>query len=157
ELRVPQTDDTIAGSVMGTLGYMSPEQAGGELVKIDRRTDVFALGGVLCAVLTGRAPYTGTDADEIHLKAIRGQTADAFAVLDACGAEPELVALCKNCLAADAEARPKDAGEVAKAVANFRRLTADRARQSELQRVRAEAERDAIRRSQAEAVTALTN
>ncbi len=36
ELRVPHSDDTLAGSVMGTPGYMSPEQAGGELAKIDR-------------------------------------------------------------------------------------------------------------------------
>jgi serine/threonine protein kinase len=148
ELRIPQADVTLDGSVMGTLGYMAPEQAGGELAKIDRRADVFALGGVLCAVLTGRPPYTGTDASEIHLKAVRAQTADCFAALDASGAGPELVSLCKWCLSAEPEARPKDASAVAQAVADFRRATEERARQVELARVRAEAERDAIQRSQ---------
>ena len=78
---------------------------------------MFGLGAVLCAILTGKPPYSGPDTDAIRLKAIRGETADAFARLDACGADPELVALCKRCLATDREARPRDAGEVAQAVA----------------------------------------
>ena len=66
--------------------------------------------------------------------------ADAFARLDACGADPELVALCKRCLAADPEDRPRDAGEVAEAVAAHLAAAEERARQAELDRVRAEGE-----------------
>ncbi|MCI0700374.1 MAG: hypothetical protein L0241_04770, partial [Planctomycetia bacterium] len=128
--------------------YMPPEQAGGELAKIDRRSDVFALGGILCAILAGRPPYTDQNSNEIHLKAVRGGTAEAFAELDACKAELELIALCKRCLSREQADRPKDAGEVAKEVADFQMQAEARARQMELDRVRAEGEQQAVARIQ---------
>ena len=48
---------TQADEILGTPSYMSPEQVRGEAP--DPRSDVFALGGILYALLTGRAPYTG--------------------------------------------------------------------------------------------------
>ncbi|QJW98608.1 serine/threonine-protein kinase [Frigoriglobus tundricola] len=50
------TDDplTQAGAVLGTPAYMPPEQALGAVHEVDRRSDVFGLGGILAAVLTGR-------------------------------------------------------------------------------------------------------
>src|SRR5262249_31986807 len=61
--------------------------------------------------------------------------------LEACGAEPELVALCKRCLSGKREARPRNGGELAVAVQAFRVEAEERARQAELDRVRAEGER----------------
>lgn len=52
--RDPNHDE---GRVMGTLGYMPPEQAHGLLDQLDERSDIFALGGLLYRVLTGRAPH----------------------------------------------------------------------------------------------------
>jgi tRNA A-37 threonylcarbamoyl transferase component Bud32 len=46
-------DDSRPGSVMGTPAYMPPEQARGETARSDERADVFALGSILCEVLTG--------------------------------------------------------------------------------------------------------
>src|SRR5262245_15109318 len=43
EFCIPNSDDTLPGSVLGTPAYMPPEQASGEIEKIDRRADVFAL------------------------------------------------------------------------------------------------------------------
>ena len=42
---------------MGTPGYMAPEQAGNEPHQIDARADVFALGSILCEILTGEPAY----------------------------------------------------------------------------------------------------
>ncbi len=54
-------DRTRVGDVVGTPAYMPPEQARGENDRVDERADVFALGGVLCAILTGAAPYQGPE------------------------------------------------------------------------------------------------
>ena len=105
-----------AGSVMGTPAYMPPEQASGDLDRLDERADVFALGSILCEVLTGRPAFTGRTAGEIHRKAARGDLADAFGRLDACGADAELAGLARECLACEPEDRPRDAGAVSRAV-----------------------------------------
>lgn len=52
------SDET--GQIIGTFFYMSPEQANAEIEKIDERTDVFLLGGVLYEILTGQPPYVGS-------------------------------------------------------------------------------------------------
>ena len=131
---------TRAGSFLGTPAYMAPEQALGAIDRIDLRSDVFGLGGVLCVILTGVAPFVGMDAESTRLIAAQGKLDAAFVRLDTCGAEPEWVALCKRCLAPEPADRPQSAGEVATAVAALRAEAEDRAKRAELERVRAEGE-----------------
>lgn len=129
---------TRVGSVLGTPAYMPPEQAVGAIPKVDARSDVFGLGGILAVILTGRPPFVGKSAESTRLKAAHGSLDECFARLDGCGAEPELVALCKRCLSKNPEDRPANAGEVAKAVATLRVAADERARQAETNRARAE-------------------
>ena len=59
---------TVSGMILGTPGYMAPEQARGDNHIIDRRTDVFALGATLYEVVTRRRPFPGTNIYEILKK-----------------------------------------------------------------------------------------
>jgi tetratricopeptide (TPR) repeat protein len=132
---------TLAGSVLGTPAFMPPEQAIGAVDQIDARSDVFGLGAILAVILTGQPPFVGDTPEAARQAAAKGKVADAFGRLDACGAGPELVALCKRCLAAEKDGRPADGGAVATAVAELRAAADERARRAELDRVRAEGER----------------
>jgi tetratricopeptide (TPR) repeat protein len=132
---------TRAGSFLGTPAFVSPEQAIGAVDQVDERSDVFGLGAVLCAILTGQPPFVGDTAESTRQMAAEKHLEPAFARLDACGDEPELVALCKRCLAGKRDDRPRNAGEVAAAVHAFRAEAEERAKQAELDRVRAEGER----------------
>ncbi len=129
---------TLFGSMLGTPAFMAPEQAGGELDRLDERTDVFGLGAILCVILTGQPPYAGKSGEDVRLMAIRGTLADAHARLDECGADAKLVELCRQCLSPEREARPRDAGAVAATIAGYLAGVEERARQAELERAAAE-------------------
>ncbi len=131
---------TQAGSVLGTPAYMPPEQAVGAVGKVDARSDVFGLGAVLAVILTGQPPFTGGSAETTRVKAATGDVAECLARLDGCGADLELVALCKRCLCTRPADRPADAGEVARAVGELRQAADERARQAERDREKAEVE-----------------
>jgi len=55
---------TQVGSVKGTLGYLSPEQAQALNSNLDHRTDIYGLGATLYRILTGTVPYSGTSVEE---------------------------------------------------------------------------------------------
>ncbi|MCR9292997.1 MAG: protein kinase [bacterium] len=130
--------DTRLGSRMGTPAYMPPEQALGEVDRMDERADVFGLGAILAEILTGKPAYVGEDTHETSRMASRGKLDACYARLDASGAEADLVALAKSALQAEPEDRPQDAGQMAKAITEHFESVQERLKRSELQRVEAE-------------------
>lgn len=129
---------TTAGSVLGTPSYMPPEQAIGANTLLDPRSDVFGLGGILCALLTGKPPFHGDTQESTRLLSALGMMADCYDRLDASGADPDLIALAKRCLAANRDDRPENGGAVAREIAQLRAAADDRARQADLERTKAE-------------------
>jgi tetratricopeptide (TPR) repeat protein len=158
-LPVSLSHETQAGTVMGTLRYMPPEQARGEVGLLDRRCDVFNLGAILCELLTGEPPYRCGSREELRRQAANGELADAWARLDGCGAEEELVCLAKACLAPNREERPADAGAVAGAMVAYQARAEQRLRRMDMERceaqVRAREERNRRRLASALAAAVL--
>jgi hypothetical protein len=133
-----------SGVMMGTPAYMPQEQAQGQAALIDPRADVFALGAILCEILTGAPPYVGA-LHEVCLMAAEGDLADASKRLDACGADASLRDLAKRCLAPDRANRPPDAEIVARDVAAYLASAQERLRQAQLERAAAEARMEEAR------------
>jgi eukaryotic-like serine/threonine-protein kinase len=126
------SDLSQAGSVMGTPAYMAPEQARGEIDSVDERADVFALGSILCEILTGRPAFVGRTAGELHRKAALGDLADAIARLEESPVDSELAELACDCLAREADDRPRDAGLVAQRMTTYRAQVENKLRAAEI-------------------------
>ena len=132
-------DNSVAGSVLGTPSYMAPEQARGEITRVDGRADVFALGAILCEILAGQPPFTGRTSGEILQKAAAAELADARSRLEACGADLDLVTLSADCLAPDLDIRPRNAGVVAERLRAYFEGVQEKLRAAEREIVVAEA------------------
>lgn len=127
---------TCAGSVMGTPAYMPPEQARGEVARLDERSNVFGLGAILCQILTGKPPYIAATTDEVQKKSLHADLGDCFVRLDSCGMAPEIVQLARRCLSPELSDRPHNAGELVAELARYRESAQQRLRQAELARRR---------------------
>src|SRR5262249_8455895 len=97
------------------------------------------LGAILCAILIGQAPFEAETAPESLDRALRADLTATLAALEGCGAEPEMVQLARDCLAAEPAGRPPDGGAVAAGVAACRAGVQQRLRAAELERAAAEA------------------
>lgn len=102
----PVNSPTIPGAIMGSAGYMSPEQARGR--PVDKRTDVFSFGCVLYEMLTGEVPFMGdTVADAIGATLHKDISFDRLPA----STPPRIRELLTLCLAKDRKQRLHDMGD----------------------------------------------
>jgi hypothetical protein len=123
---------TQYGAVLGTLPYMPPEQARGEIDRLDARSDVFGLGAILCVILTGKPPYTGSKLDSLLQRVRDGAMSDTLERVERSGAPVLVKQLAMRCLAPDPDHRPAHAGEVANAIRTIHRIVESSQRKSQL-------------------------
>ncbi len=99
---------TKAGAILGTVAYMSPEQARGG--SVDARTDIWSLGVVLYETITGRRPFSGVY-DQAVIYAIMNEKHPPISALRA-DIPPLFVQIVNRCLEKVSEARYPDAGAI---------------------------------------------
>ena len=98
---------TQSGVILGTVAYMSPEQARGK--PVDERTDIWAFGCVLYEMLTGRRPFEGGDTTTDEIAAILTREPAWTAVPH--GTPESVRRLLRRCLQKDSTRRLRDAGD----------------------------------------------
>jgi serine/threonine protein kinase/tetratricopeptide (TPR) repeat protein len=100
--------NTQPGTVMGTMAYMSPEQARG--LEVDARTDIWSLGVVLYEMLAGRAPFTGPTNSDVMVSVLNREPPPLAQYLP--GIQPELERIVMKALAKDREERYQTAKDL---------------------------------------------
>lgn len=100
---------TMPGLVVGSAGYMAPEQVRGQT--IDQRADVFALGAILYEMLSGQRAFNSGSAVETMHAIVKDETPDASASNAA--VPPDLDRIVRHCLEKDPERRFQAAADVA--------------------------------------------
>ncbi len=109
-------DLTASGQVMGTPGYMSPEQAGAKR-DVGPATDIYSLGALLYHLLTGRAPFVG-ETPTLVLRQVEEQDPVGPRLLNA-SVPADLETVCLKCLAKEPRHRYATARDLAQDLQRF--------------------------------------
>ncbi|WP_437670842.1 serine/threonine-protein kinase [Sorangium sp. So ce131] len=115
----PMSTRTIPGDVLGTLGYMSPEQAQGCVDTLDPRSDVYSLGSILFELLTLKPLHPKKDRSEMLDSLIHGADARASVRAPEREVPPELDAICVRATRRDPADRYPSARALYEAVEGF--------------------------------------
>ena len=115
---IMKSEHSTPGTVMGTLGYMSPEQAQGKIKEIDQRSDVFSFGCILFEAVTGKTPFSG---DSV-IKSLHMLVYEPAPLAELNPAAPaELQRIVRKCLAKERDQRYQTARDLMVDLKNLRR------------------------------------
>src|SRR5258705_14739 len=119
ELATAIMPQSTPGAILGTVGYMSPEQAQGKINEIDHRSDIFSFGCILYEAVTGQRAFKGKDAIDSLNKIIREPVASISEFRP--DAPDHLQRIVRRCLAKDREDRYQTIKDVAIELRDLRR------------------------------------
>jgi len=111
--------ETLDGVAIGTPGYMSPEQASGDLANLDGRSDVWSLGAMLYELLTWERAFMGGNVFHLVLMASKSNPEDPRKRAPERTIPDELAEIALKALAKDPDARHQSALELGEAVEEF--------------------------------------
>ena len=91
----PSAPDTLTGSgaILGTPSYMAPEQAAGQRGQVEERSDIYSLGGILYALITGEAPFQAATPVDTMIKVLEQDPAPPRLLNPDTDADLEMIAL----------------------------------------------------------------
>lgn len=138
-----QRPETGAGQVLGTLGYLAPEQLE-DAERVDHRSDVYALGAILFEILAGERLHNARSSDGVMISTLEVDGASPADRAPDRGVPPELDALVHAATRRDQSARPGSAAELADAIDAYLDGDRDLARRRELSAAAAEAAHRAL-------------
>lgn len=121
---------TVTGIIMGTIGFMAPEQLRGEVHSLDRRADVYGLGATLYALLLGRAPFGDEASVDVMMKVLESEPASLVKIDASIPADLETIVM--KCLEKEPHRRYDSARMLAEDLQHYLDGEAIQARRSSL-------------------------